>query len=110
MLKKSKRLSTEEFNLVLEKGRVVHSPFFTIRVLGGMEAFKISVVSPKKIYKTAVSRNRSRRVIYAILASFLDKFKSSSYILIFPKTNILDMDHMDLMKNLEQSLAKAGLL
>ena len=63
MLKKTKRLTTREFQEVFQKGKRASSPLFLLSYLN-LESVKIAISVPKKIYSKAVDRNYSKRVIF----------------------------------------------
>jgi ribonuclease P protein component len=67
MLKKKNRLTKKEFDLVFKNGKKKFSKNFMFIKLKNDEDLKISATISKKIYKTAVQRNKSRRIIYKIL-------------------------------------------
>jgi len=73
MLSREHRLDSEGVSLVMSKGRVVTSPSFLFRVLESKNAgtFKLAAVAPKKIFKTAVLRNKVKRRTRAALFSVL---------------------------------------
>jgi ribonuclease P protein component len=66
MLRKTQRLRTAGFNEVFKVGRRFHTPHFQIIALKSAD-FHASVVVGKKVYKTAVARNRLRRQVYGAL-------------------------------------------
>ena len=66
MLKKTKRLSTKEFQNVFQNGKRVSSPLFLVSYLD-IKKIGYSVSVPKKIYKSAVDRNNIKRLIYSCL-------------------------------------------
>lgn len=66
MLKKKNRLSNSEFTSHFKTGRRQQSEYFTV-VTNQADVFKAAVVVGKKVYKSAVDRNRIRRRIYTAL-------------------------------------------
>lgn len=68
MIKKTKRLTTKEFQKVFQEGKRVSSTLFLIYYTKG-EKIKIAVSVPKKIYKNAVDRNYTKRLIFNCLVS-----------------------------------------
>jgi ribonuclease P protein component len=111
MLKKADRLGTREFASVIRSGFRSHSPFFIIHFLPGLPAasFRISAAAPKKIYRTAVSRNAFRRRIYAAVRDIgLGRMKSVSVIII-PKRNLESLDHLALTEAVREAFVKGGL-
>jgi ribonuclease P protein component len=68
MLAKKHRLNAHAVREVLARGSIKRTATFVTRVLPS-PAFQCAVVVSKKIAKTAVERNRIRRVVYAKIAS-----------------------------------------
>jgi ribonuclease P protein component len=66
MLPKKKRLTTEAFNRFFRAGRRSHSTNLTLIHTPAGE-FHGAVVVGKKVFKSAVKRNRLRRQLYAAL-------------------------------------------
>jgi len=66
MLKKTKRLTTKEFQEVFQKGKRVSSPLFLVSYLD-IKKTKVAVSIPKKIYKKAIDRNYIKRIIFECL-------------------------------------------
>jgi ribonuclease P protein component len=67
MLKKKNRLEKKEFDKVFQNGEKKFSKSFMFIKLINDEKIKISATISKKIYKKAIERNKSRRIIYKIL-------------------------------------------
>ena len=67
MLAKENRLNRETFSSV--RGRVYRSSFFSLKVDQRATDQRFSVVVSKKVGRTAVSRHRIKRRIYALLRS-----------------------------------------
>jgi ribonuclease P protein component len=108
MLSKANRLSVKEFDLVVKTGRESHSPFFTIKYIPASD-FKFSPTAPKRIFKTAVSRNLIRRRVYGAVRDILKttKIKPNCIVLIIKK-DIADMDSPHLVRALQELLFKLG--
>ena len=66
MFKKTKRLTTREFQEVFQKGKRVSSPLFLLSYTD-LEKTKVAVSIPKKIYSRAVDRNYIKRLIFNCL-------------------------------------------
>lgn len=68
MLKKNERLSRSQFNVSFKGGRRCHSPLLTLIHSPSLNhSFHGAVVVSKKVYKSAVKRNRLRRRLYSVL-------------------------------------------
>ena len=99
MLKRQNRLSTEEFTKVIEKGRIIHSPLFIVRVLverdsgsdkNSGSSIHIAAVAPKKVAPTAVLRNAIRRRIYEAVATLnISSVPFSQKVIVFAKNEAI---------------------
>lgn len=82
-----RRLRSAEVNEVLAKGRPVRGKALSARVLrtdgGGMRS---AVVVPKSVAKTAVMRNRLRRVAYRALAELQSAANGNMHIIFFVRS------------------------
>lgn len=115
MLKKSQRLTTEQVNLVIEKGKILHSPLFTLRFLDGQASTKFAAVMPKRIAKTAVARNLARRRVYGALGMVLVGAKAFSgasgpHLALICKEKVVAADLPAMAKDIEALLKKAHVL
>ena len=76
MLPKKIRLTTSLFDQVYKLGRVKHSRLFLVRSHTAIEditsLFAVSV--PKKFAKTAVLRNKIKRIVYRAIQEALSDF------------------------------------
>lgn len=110
MLSKARRLSTREFAKIMETGREARSPLFIIRFLPS-RTFKLSPAAPKKLFPTAVSRNRARRRIYAAVREIVSKRKAWPNIIVIIVKNKFDgLGRAGLVGDLEGLFVKAGLV
>ena len=82
MLPKKKRLTTEAFNRFFSLGKRFHSEHLQLIYTPSPE-FHGSIVVGKKVFKTAVKRNRLRRQLYAALYGLhRNGFPAGVYIII----------------------------
>jgi ribonuclease P protein component len=111
MLKKSSRLTTKQFNEVMQNGKVFHTPFFTARFHSiDTRPVGMAAVAPVKIAKTAVLRNRVRRRIYSAVKPFIENISGCRIILI-AKPPLLKDESMDVIRgDLRGLFVKAGVL
>ena len=110
MLSKAERLSTKEIGAVISAGLETHSVFFVTKRIPAAE-FKFSPVAPKKIFKTAVLRNRTRRRVYAAVREVLSgKRPRQNHVAIILKKNIAELDSERLMQTIEDAFVKAGII
>ncbi len=106
----------------MEKGRVTHSPLFLVRTLRDTKGVKFAAVAPKKIEKTAVGRNRARRLIYTAIAELYKDIKidleaesttkdsGGTHAIIFIKPSNGNIDQVAMISDLKQLFVKAGIL
>ena len=66
MLKKKERLTKAMFDRSFSLGRRTHSPTLQL-IVDPTKDFHGAVVVGKKVFKSAVKRNRLRRQLYAVL-------------------------------------------
>ena len=67
MFKKQFRISAKEFPVLLkERKNCVHSPILMVQFVPANE-YKFAVVTPKKVFKKAVTRNKIKRTLYGVL-------------------------------------------
>jgi ribonuclease P protein component len=85
MLSREHRIPSSLFPGVL-RGKTTQNDLFrlVVKTEGSLRVPKYAVIVPTKLAKTAVARNRVRRVVYAALASYTAKNQPAFYI-IFPK-------------------------
>jgi ribonuclease P protein component len=81
MLPKKKRLDHTAFNRFFASGKRFQFPLFMV-VYSPTEETKMSVVAPKKVFKTAVARNTFRRQVYTLIRPHLTTLASGAYICI----------------------------
>ena len=114
MLPKKQRLSKNSFEKVLKKGKIFSSEHFTLRILFSAEKKDVlpsfAVISPKKIFKTAVARNSARRKVYSALASCPSVNSPRNVSALFFYRNApKKKTFIDLQKEIGALLSKAGL-
>jgi len=113
MLPKSQRLNSSEVETVMSQGRALFGDFFLVKFIkntsGGV---KISAISPKKAFPTAVERNKARRRIYSALFPIFNKnfTKNSFLVAIVANKKSLGVKISELSHSLEQILVKGGIL
>lgn len=95
----------------MKKGRVFHTPLFIIRILKDQVLdTRIAAVSPKKIAKTAVIRNKIRRKIYESVKSFKKSINSPIHVILFAKSGIIEARTEDIKSDLTSFFVKIGIL
>lgn len=110
MISRSQRISAEQLDLIIEKGRVFHSPLFVVRTLSGQSGVRVAAIAPKKIASTAATRNAIRRKIYAAVRPLTAHINFPVFIALFAKQQVHTTSVTDLKAHLQELFVKAGLL
>lgn len=76
------RIKKNIFQTIINGGKIFSTPFFLFYFTKNQQA-QYAIVAPKKIFKTAVKRNKYRRMGYNILRSF--PLKGNMGIFIYKK-------------------------
>ena len=91
MMPKSDRLRrAKDFALLSQKGRVVYSPFFALRLRPSEGATKVGFVTSTKVFKTAVKRNRAKRRMREVLRLLKSEWPNHFDLLFILKPEVLD--------------------
>lgn len=88
MLPKKNRADKKAVEKVFKEGKFLNSPNLTFKftLTNNSAAPRISFIVPKTISKKAVSRNKLRRLGYAVLKNYINKFPSGlAGVFIFKK-------------------------
>ncbi len=112
MLPKKHRLSkTADVNLTTAKGRSFFSQSFLIKFLNqtGLDQPKITVITSVKVSKSAVTRNRLRRIIRQVVHEYIDQIKPGSYVFIVKKTAV-PVNSANLRKEIITALEKSKMV
>jgi ribonuclease P protein component len=91
-------LNKEQFEMVMKKGKMIHSPLFSLYYLKG-ESSAFAAVASKKVSKKAVIRNRNKRRVREILRKNKEMLPSGSYIL-FIKKDLNAINHKEVSETL----------
>lgn len=110
MLSRSEKLTKEQLEHVIEKGRVFHSPLFTLRVIKTDSSGKLAAIVSKKVAKKAVDRNKARRWIYAAVRAVAAKSLPPYHIALFAKEGIFRTDFSGIIESVKGIFDKADLL
>jgi ribonuclease P protein component len=94
----------------MEKGRVIHSPLFLVRVLNGQLGVRIAAVAPKKAMKTAVERNKMRRRIYIAVSTFKNMITPGVHAIVFAKPVTTTASQENIITDLKELFVKSGIL
>lgn len=86
MLRKGERIERALFADILKSRNFVNSPHFTLRVSTGLSGgAKLAVSVSKKVAKSAVARNTTRRRAYAVLESRVKALSPGLYLFVAKK-------------------------
>ena len=120
MLPRLKRLTTELFKEVVQKGSISHGTFSVIRCQNrpdrlvssknssNFSRFGVSV--PKRVAKTAVLRNKIKRRIYSIVRKFENRIITGKNVIIIMKNGAETAKYKELEQDIETIFVKSGLL
>jgi ribonuclease P protein component len=109
MFKKTERLNRTHFAEFFKTGRRFNSPALTL-VYRPQVPFKAAVVVGKKVSKSAVDRNRTRRRLYAAAARFRDQYVVTTGVcIVIAKPSAGQLPRMALAAELHDLLALAYL-
>jgi ribonuclease P protein component len=106
MLKKTKRLTTKEFQEVFQKGKRVSSPLFLVSFIK-LDKYKVAVSIPKKKYKNAVDRNYAKRIIFACLKK--QATQPSLGIVIVLRKKLDNTTHKEMCSELYDAIKKINI-
>ena len=110
MLKKQYRLLTNfEFNVVRRHGIVLKSPFFNLYFLFPRNYIgnpKAGIVTSIAFDRTAVRRNRAKRIFSEIVRLNFDKLLNNVWIVIYPKRNCLTEEYEKINAEFVKALQK----
>lgn len=108
MLPKSKRLSTETFKKIIEKGQSFHGPFLIIRAYKTAKQSHFGISVPKKVSKLASSRNKIKRQIYSIISKL--NIKEGFEVIVIAKTGLEKLNFDNIRDEVEKIFVKSSLL
>jgi ribonuclease P protein component len=107
MLPKTERLHrARDFALLSQKGRVVYSPFYALRIRASKEPTKVGFVTSAKVFKTAVARNRGKRRMREVLRLVKKEWPKNMDLLFILKLEILKVDYKELQAMVLRSFEK----
>lgn len=105
MLPKKKRLTTAEFNRFFSSGKRFHSTSLQL-IYSPHPTFHGSVVVGKKVYKSAVKRNKLRRQLYDLLRNQESGLETKGVFIITTKPAAKEADFKTLKVELSNLLGK----
>jgi len=92
-MNRSYSLTRAEIVDVIKNGKPLHSLAFTMKTVSGesIKNIKIAFIAPKKIFPTAVLRNKAKRRAKEIVRKLLRDFKNAKYVFLLKKQAV-EMD------------------
>jgi len=90
MLSKKKRLTKKEFDAVFQTGKRIHSPALQL-IYKKDDCFHGAAVVGKKVYKSAVGRNRLRRRLYGVLYTYYKNNPLQGTFILIAKPALKDV-------------------
>lgn len=106
MLPKKKRVTKEFFQALMKEGKTFSTPLFLFYYIN-TPISQYVFVSPKNIYKTAIKRNKQRRLGYNIIRKL--PLKTGSGIFMYKKQSLVS-SQAEIKENIVFILKKAGFL
>jgi ribonuclease P protein component len=106
MLPKKKRVTKGVFNILLKDGKTFSNTLFLFYFIKN-ESPQYAVVAPKGIFKTAIKRNKYRRIGYNILLSL--PIKSGSGVFMYRKP-ALTAETKDIKEGMVSLLKKINII
>lgn len=111
MLPKNNRITRKEFPVASTQGFRVFSPFFTVVVYRNKEnTTKATIVVSKKISKSAVVRNKTKRVFYEVVQKFIPQITSPSLLVVYPKKEYFSTKFSVLVDEFRKNLSKSKII
>jgi len=106
MLPKKHRIKKSTFPSFQGKGRSFFVETMTLRVVssGLQEVSRASVVVSKKVEKSAVGRNRIKRIVYTLLFAEMSNLKPGLSLVFYPKKSLLNTQYHLLCKEIKTLL------
>jgi ribonuclease P protein component len=92
MLPKSKRMSQKEVDLVFSSGKYFKNKLFSGKYIKST-TFKASIAPPKKVFKTAVERNKVKRRVFSAISHTSPLPKVS--IVVIPEKNLINIGFLE---------------
>ncbi|MBX4195786.1 ribonuclease P protein component [Candidatus Parcubacteria bacterium] len=105
MLSKKQRIPRTLFAEILKSRKFKNSPHFTLRIEDGGERPRAAVSVSKKISRSAVARNSTRRRVYSVIKNKISDLRPGLYLLIAKpgapdtKGSVLDKEIHELLNS-----------
>lgn len=107
MLKKIYRLATPR----LFGSKNIQSASFGLKTAkNNLDIPRFAFVVSKKLDKRAVVRNGTKRKLSSCIEEIFDRIKGGNDFVFYPKSLIIDINHQELLREIEIVFKKEGLL
>ena len=113
MLPKQKRLNKDLFLEIMASGRTFHAAFFSVKAIKTdttLSPSRIGISASKKIFKTAVERNKVRRRLYSVVKELIPEFSGSFSMIIMAKEPCLTEKLPELRVTLRSLFVKSTII
>lgn len=97
-------------SLLFRKGRVLHSRHLSLRYLYHDKPPKFAFVVSTKVSKSAVVRNRAKRLLRVAVRNFLPHMATGDYAIVVKSGFSQDMGQIEIAAELREFLVKNKLL
>lgn len=105
MLPKSQRLNLKKDFKWVRSGKTIEAQLFRLFLKeGDATSARIGIATSAKVFKKAVERNRSRRLLAKAFESLYPKLPGNINIVALPKQGIIKVKSGDVLLELEQVL------
>jgi ribonuclease P protein component len=107
MLKKQNRLARVDNSL----GKSFSSKLFNIKISKeALKEPKFAFVVSKKISKSAVKRNRTKRILQSVIEQILENVSKENKVVIYSKKELSFEQKEEVLRNIKDIFAKAKIL
>lgn len=105
MLPKSSRLNLKTSFKWVRSGRSLDDKYARIFIKeGNNQTAKIGISTSSKVFKSAVDRNRSRRLISKAIEGLVDKLPSNLNVIFLPKEIVIKSSSDEVYTSLKETL------
>lgn len=110
MLPKEHRLKTKfEFNVAKKYGGYYFGKFFHMYIVKPTNyqgATKVGIVISNNFHKSAVKRNRVKRLYREAVKKYFDKFGKNLWVAIYPKFTVIEKTYEEICSDFDKTLQK----